>query len=200
MVARSRAGLTKRSIKKQSMQRTPLRFWQQGYWMLLLLLVSCGTQQQVQKIAQRQLAATDAFDKAHWGVSILDLATNRYWYNQNGHKYFVPASNTKIPTCYVAMRHLQDRLPAAVVRETADTLCSHGAIPVFCILTFQSSPCGNKCWPLRNMWSCTSRLVIALRPMVVVGLGMITKSHISPSEALFRSMETWFLSRSPINE
>ncbi|MFM8710528.1 MAG: D-alanyl-D-alanine carboxypeptidase/D-alanyl-D-alanine-endopeptidase [Sphingomonadales bacterium] len=104
------------------MQRTPLRFWQQGYWMLLLLLASCGTQQQVQKIAQRQLAATDAFDKAHWGVSILDLATNRYWYNQNGHKYFVPASNTKIPTCYVAMRQLQDRLPAAVVRETTDTL------------------------------------------------------------------------------
>ncbi len=104
------------------MQLTPLRFWQQGHWMLLLLLSACGTQQQVQKIAHRQLASVAALENAHWGVSILDLSTNRYWYNQNGHKFFVPASNTKIPTCYVTMRHLQDRLPAAVVRETADTL------------------------------------------------------------------------------
>ena len=87
-----------------------------------MLLASCSTQRQIQQLAHRQLATAEAFDKAHWGVSILALDANRYWYNQNGHKYFVPASNVKIPTCYVAMKHLGDRLPAAMVKETKDTL------------------------------------------------------------------------------
>lgn len=87
-----------------------------------MLLASCSTQRQIQQLAHRQLATAEAFDKAHWGVSILALDANRYWYNQNGHKYFVPASNVKIPTCYVAMKHLSDRLPAAMVKETKDTL------------------------------------------------------------------------------
>jgi D-alanyl-D-alanine carboxypeptidase/D-alanyl-D-alanine-endopeptidase (penicillin-binding protein 4) len=104
------------------MQLHQLGYWRQWQWLWLLLLASCSTQQQVQKIAQRQLASAEAFDKSHWGVSVLDLTSNTYWYNQNGHKYFVPASNTKIPTCYVAMKHLGERLPAALVRETADTL------------------------------------------------------------------------------
>jgi D-alanyl-D-alanine carboxypeptidase/D-alanyl-D-alanine-endopeptidase (penicillin-binding protein 4) len=97
-------------------------FRQQWQWLWLLLLASCSTQQQVQKIAQRQLATTEAFTSSHWGVSVFDLTSNTYWYDQNGHRYFVPASNTKIPTCYVAMKHLGERLPAALLRETADTL------------------------------------------------------------------------------
>lgn len=88
----------------------------------LLLLVSCSTQRQVQKMAQRHLANTEAFDRSHWGVSLLDLTSNTYWYDQNGHKYFVPASNTKIPTCYAALKYLGDRLPSAVVQETSDTI------------------------------------------------------------------------------
>jgi D-alanyl-D-alanine carboxypeptidase/D-alanyl-D-alanine-endopeptidase (penicillin-binding protein 4) len=102
-------------------QRNVFSFWQGGLW-LILLLSSCSTQWQVQKIAHRQLAKTEAFDKAHWGVSILAVDANKYWYDQNGQKYFVPASNVKIPTCYVAMKHLGDRLPGAMVLETADTL------------------------------------------------------------------------------
>lgn len=104
------------------MQLHQMGYRRQWQWLWLLLLASCGTQQQVQKIAQRQLATAEAFDKSHWGVSVLDLTSNTYWYNQNGHKYFVPASNTKIPTCYVAMKHLGERLPSALVRETIDTL------------------------------------------------------------------------------
>ncbi|HLF45504.1 MAG TPA: D-alanyl-D-alanine carboxypeptidase [Chitinophagaceae bacterium] len=49
---------------------------------------------------------------AHVGISIYDPATNKYWYNYNGEKYFVPASNTKIPTCYAAMKYLGDSLVA----------------------------------------------------------------------------------------
>jgi len=104
------------------MRSNQISYRHQWQWMFCLLLVSCSTQQQVQRIAQRQLASAAAFDKAHWGVSVLDLNSNKYWYDQNGHKYFVPASNTKIPTCYAAMKYLGERLPAAVVLETTDTL------------------------------------------------------------------------------
>ena len=47
---------------------------------------------------------------AHVGISIYEPATNKYWYDYQGDKYFVPASNTKIPTCYAAMKYLGDSL------------------------------------------------------------------------------------------
>jgi D-alanyl-D-alanine carboxypeptidase/D-alanyl-D-alanine-endopeptidase (penicillin-binding protein 4) len=91
-------------------------------WLFFFALTSCSLQRQVQQLAQREIASAKSLDNAHWGVSIMELSTHTYWYNQNGHKYFVPASNVKIPTCYVAMKYLGDRLPAAVLHETNDTL------------------------------------------------------------------------------
>jgi D-alanyl-D-alanine carboxypeptidase/D-alanyl-D-alanine-endopeptidase (penicillin-binding protein 4) len=52
---------------------------------------------------------------AHVGISIFDPASGRYLFNYQGDKYFVPASNTKIPTCYAAMKYLGDSLMAARV-------------------------------------------------------------------------------------
>lgn len=99
-----------------------LSYRMQALWLGLFFLTSCSLQRQVQQLAQRQMATDKSFDHAHWGVSIVDLSTHSYWYNHNGHKYFVPASNVKIPTCYVAMKYLGDRLPGAVLQETSDTL------------------------------------------------------------------------------
>ncbi|MFM7645301.1 MAG: D-alanyl-D-alanine carboxypeptidase/D-alanyl-D-alanine-endopeptidase [Sphingomonadales bacterium] len=127
------------------MQETP--FWNRQLWygLALLLLASCSTQQQVQKIARRQLAGHEAFDKAHWGVSVLELSANKYWYNQNGQKYFVPASNTKIPTCYVAMKYLGDRLMTATTQETADTLfIQPQGDPSFLLPEFSTQPLWQK--------------------------------------------------------
>jgi len=53
---------------------------------------------------------TKALASAHVGISIYDPSTNKYLYNYQGDKYFVPASNTKIPTCYAAMKYLGDSL------------------------------------------------------------------------------------------
>ena len=47
---------------------------------------------------------------AHVGISIFEPAAGKYLYNYQGDKYFVPASNTKIPTCYAAMKYLGDSL------------------------------------------------------------------------------------------
>jgi D-alanyl-D-alanine carboxypeptidase/D-alanyl-D-alanine-endopeptidase (penicillin-binding protein 4) len=58
--------------------------------------------------------------KAHIGISIYDPASQKYLYNYQGDKYFVPASNTKLPTCYAAMKYLGDSLVAYLIKDTAD--------------------------------------------------------------------------------
>ncbi|MDB5205556.1 MAG: hypothetical protein JWR72_631, partial [Flavisolibacter sp.] len=52
----------------------------------------------------------EALKTAHVGISIYEPATGKYLYNYQGDKYFVPASNIKIPTCYAAMKYLGDSL------------------------------------------------------------------------------------------
>jgi D-alanyl-D-alanine carboxypeptidase/D-alanyl-D-alanine-endopeptidase (penicillin-binding protein 4) len=47
---------------------------------------------------------------AHVGISIYEAASGKSWYDYQGDKYFVPASNIKIPTCYAAMKYLGDSL------------------------------------------------------------------------------------------
>ena len=42
--------------------------------------------------------------------AFMNRQSGKYWYNYQGDKYFVPASNTKIPTCYAAMKYLGDSL------------------------------------------------------------------------------------------
>lgn len=61
---------------------------------------------------------TKALQAAHVGISIFDPAADKYLYNYQGDKYFVPASNTKLPTCYAAMKYLGDSLTSALVDET----------------------------------------------------------------------------------
>ena len=43
-------------------------------------------------------------------MSVYEPATDKYWYNYQADKYFVPASNTKLATCYAAMKYLKDSL------------------------------------------------------------------------------------------
>jgi serine-type D-Ala-D-Ala carboxypeptidase/endopeptidase (penicillin-binding protein 4) len=47
---------------------------------------------------------------AHIGISVYDPSNKTYLYNYQGDKYFIPASNTKIMSCYVAMKYLGDSL------------------------------------------------------------------------------------------
>lgn len=82
---------------------------------LLLFLVAvlfsyCSPSKQIDKSAREIILKEDALQTAHVGISIYEPATGKYWYNYNGDKYFVPASNTKLPTCYAAMKYLGDSL------------------------------------------------------------------------------------------
>jgi D-alanyl-D-alanine carboxypeptidase/D-alanyl-D-alanine-endopeptidase (penicillin-binding protein 4) len=57
------------------------------------------------------------------GISIYEPAANKFWYNYQGDHYFVPASNTKLPTCYAAIKYLRDSLPGIRSVENDTAIC-----------------------------------------------------------------------------
>ena len=80
------------------------------HFLFLILLSSCSVQKQIAKSAIKDVLGAAPLQTAHVGISIYETATNKYWYDYQGDKYFVPASNIKIPTCYAAMKYLGDSL------------------------------------------------------------------------------------------
>lgn len=92
-----------------------------SYWVLLLLIMSaCKVQKAILVQPTNNIAAqakSIILDKpelapAHVGISLFDPNTGKYLYNYQADKYFIPASNTKIFTCYAAMKNLGDSLVA----------------------------------------------------------------------------------------
>lgn len=60
------------------------------------------------------------FAPAHVGISVYDLQDNKYLYNYQAEKYYVPASNTKLFTCYAALKNLSDSIVAFEYLPQAD--------------------------------------------------------------------------------
>jgi D-alanyl-D-alanine carboxypeptidase/D-alanyl-D-alanine-endopeptidase (penicillin-binding protein 4) len=77
---------------------------------VLCFLYACSPAKQIGKSAKEKVLNDPALETAHVGISLYEPATGKYWYNYQGDKYFVPASNTKLPTCYAAMKYLGDSL------------------------------------------------------------------------------------------
>lgn len=84
-----------------------------------LLLTSCSVTKQIAKSAQRVIN-DPSLATAHVGISIYEPAENKYWFNYQGDKYFTPASNTKLATCYAAMKYLGDSL-VGILKAENDT-------------------------------------------------------------------------------
>ncbi len=89
---------------------------------VLVFLTGCSVSRQISRQVKNDVLTNPAFISAHTGISIYDPATGKYWYNFQGDKYFVPASNTKLPTCYAAMKYLGDSLAALYYYDKGDTL------------------------------------------------------------------------------
>jgi serine-type D-Ala-D-Ala carboxypeptidase/endopeptidase (penicillin-binding protein 4) len=81
-----------------------------GCLLAIVVLYGCSPAAQLSKSVRENVLQSDALRTAHVGISVYEPATGKYWYNYQGDKYFVPASNTKIPTCYAAMKYLGDSL------------------------------------------------------------------------------------------
>ncbi len=112
------------------------------YFFFLICAASCSIQKQIAKSAENDILGAKALQAAHVGISIFDPATNKYVYNYQGDKYFVPASNTKLPTCYAAMKYLGDSLVGAriAIDEQARLLVFPSADPTFLNSEFTYQP------------------------------------------------------------
>lgn len=77
-------------------------------FLFCVLFSSCSVSQKINRLAKEYILKDDALVNAHTGISIYEPATGKFWYNYQGEKYFVPASNMKLATCYAAMKYLGD--------------------------------------------------------------------------------------------
>src|SRR5690242_8674192 len=87
------------------------------FLLAIVILTSCNTSKQYFKSANQDLLQTPVLQNAHVGVCVYYPASGKYLFNYQADKYFVPASNTKLPTCYAAMKYLGDSLTGLLVTE-----------------------------------------------------------------------------------
>lgn len=109
-----------------------------------VLIASCSPAKYIRRSARTTVLNDAALQTAHVGISIYEPATGKYWYNYQGDKYFVPASNTKLPTCYAAMKYLGDSLVSLRVSEYDDQVFVFGnGDPSFLHPDFKQHPAYN---------------------------------------------------------
>ncbi len=75
------------------------------------LLSSCSTGKLVSKSPIVRLGDDSVFRNSHIGISVFDPTTREFLYQYQDDKYFIPASNTKIFSCYAGMKLLGKNLP-----------------------------------------------------------------------------------------
>lgn len=95
-------------------------YWSAFGCLLLLLLSSCSISKQLKKSADTNLLNQPGLQNAHIGIAVYDVAAEKYWYRYNSNKYFIPASNTKIFTCYAGIKYLGDSLAGIKYANTAN--------------------------------------------------------------------------------
>ena len=77
---------------------------------VLFSLSSCSVSKQISKQATQFLLKDSIINTGHIGISIYEPATNKYWYNHEATKFYVPASNVKLFSLYAGLKYLGDSL------------------------------------------------------------------------------------------
>lgn len=84
----------------------------------VLQFSACSVQQQLQKAANKNIINANELSGAHIGIHVYDPVSNTNLFSYQSNKYFVPASNTKIVTCFAALKYLGDSVAAAQLIST----------------------------------------------------------------------------------
>lgn len=92
---------------------------------ILLCLNSCSVNQKIAKTSQLLLQDSSLLG-AHVGIGLYNYKTNQYVMQSRSNHFFVPASNTKIITCYAGMKYLGDSLLAFEYEEKDSLLLVKG--------------------------------------------------------------------------
>jgi serine-type D-Ala-D-Ala carboxypeptidase/endopeptidase (penicillin-binding protein 4) len=108
----------------------------------IFMLASCSVSKKISNQATDILLNDTAISTGHIGISIYEPATDKYWYNYNADKYFIPASNTKLFTLYAGMKYLGDSLTALVYQNFSDTAINVAGTgdPTFMHAGFKNQP------------------------------------------------------------
>ena len=109
--------------------------------LLLSFISSCSVSKQISKQANTILLNDTAISTGQIGISIYEPATDKYWYNYNATKYFIPASNTKLFTLYAGMKYLGDSLVGLRYQMKGDsTVIEPTGDPTFLLSEFKNQP------------------------------------------------------------
>ncbi|MFL5741818.1 MAG: D-alanyl-D-alanine carboxypeptidase, partial [Flavisolibacter sp.] len=92
----------------------------------LALFCSCSSSRNIRRTAAHTVESDAALKQAHVGISIYEPATGKFLFDHQGEKYFVPASNTKLATCFAAMKYLGDSLVGLKLTEYKNDLVLTG--------------------------------------------------------------------------
>jgi serine-type D-Ala-D-Ala carboxypeptidase/endopeptidase (penicillin-binding protein 4) len=85
-------------------------------FLTLSLGVACSLPKSIQTNEYaKKLYADSAIRNGHIGICVYDFEAKTYITQYQADKYFVPASNTKLFTCYTALKTFGDSLPAAKI-------------------------------------------------------------------------------------
>ena len=89
----------------------------------------------------RFLEKSKAFNNSFTGFSLYDPETDKYLFEYNAHKFFTPASNTKIFTFYTSKKIFSDSIPGILYAHRNDTLYFTGTgDPTFLDEDFSTQP------------------------------------------------------------
>lgn len=81
--------------------------------MVIAIMSSCSLQHSVQKNAKKHLINDTSLSHAHIGIAIHDPSNDKYIFQHQANKLFVPASNVKIVTTFASLKYIPDQLPSA---------------------------------------------------------------------------------------
>ncbi|MEP2278281.1 D-alanyl-D-alanine carboxypeptidase [Maribacter sp.] len=92
----------------------------------LILFSACSSKKSlISKTFDKQLSST-FYQNQFTGVLVIDAVTKDTLYNLNSHKYFIPASNTKIFTLFAALKTLPVEIPSLKYIERNDSIYFEG--------------------------------------------------------------------------
>jgi len=83
----------------------------------LLFIAGCSPSASISREAKSNILHTTELENAHVGIAIYDASTNKSLYQYQSNKYFIPASNTKLFSCYAALKYLGDSITGIYYRE-----------------------------------------------------------------------------------
>jgi D-alanyl-D-alanine carboxypeptidase/D-alanyl-D-alanine-endopeptidase (penicillin-binding protein 4) len=94
--------------------------------LIFLVLTSCISKKSAITKAFNTTLASSLYKNQFTGILVIDAKTKDTIYNKDSHKYFIPASNTKIFTLFAALKTLPKKAPAIRYIKSNDTLYFEG--------------------------------------------------------------------------